>query len=223
MRRRSRPRTVLTQGLFDLLAAVSLMMFVAAGLVAAALVVWEKAKRRRACACAERALDRLAEQVTLRVVAGEAAGWAPDRYQRLTEDARCAHTWGSPQRLVWRERLLDEARGAPQRARPVGDAEAIPAGHPPVAFGAPRALNSSRVSHPDLPGCVFWPSRDDDAVVAIAVVLVAAVPGMTSQPRSLVSVRPPHVGRQRTTRYPRPTLGLALWGLTRRRTLLSSR
>jgi len=96
--------------LFDLIAAVSLVMFVTAGVVAASLVFWVRAQRRRARRRVERTLDRLAEQVALHLAAGEAPGWALERYQRLTEDARRARTWGSLQRLVWRERLLDEAR-----------------------------------------------------------------------------------------------------------------
>jgi hypothetical protein len=109
--------------LFDLIAAVSLMMFLAAGLVAASLVLWVRAQRRRARVCVERTLDRLAEQVARRVAAGDAPGWALERYTRLTEDARTARTWGSLQRLVWRERLLDEARtallSAPDRWNPL--------------------------------------------------------------------------------------------------------
>jgi Flp pilus assembly protein TadB len=96
--------------LVDFIAAVSLMMFVAAGLVAASLVLWMRAQRRRARQRVERTLDRLAERVALQLAAGEAPGWALERYKRLTEDARRAHTWGALQRLVWRERLLDEAR-----------------------------------------------------------------------------------------------------------------
>ncbi len=96
--------------LVDFIAAVSLMTFVAAGLVAASLILWVRAQRRRARQRVERTLDRLAEQVALHLAAGEPPGWALKRYTRLTEDARLAHTWGSLQRLVWRERLLDEAR-----------------------------------------------------------------------------------------------------------------
>lgn len=105
--------------LVDLIAAVSLMMFVTAGLVLASLLLWVRAQRRRARERVERVLDRLADQVALRVAAGDAPGWTLERYARLTEDARRARTWASLQRLVWRERLLDEAQavlpGAPDR------------------------------------------------------------------------------------------------------------
>ena len=97
------------QQLFELVAAFSLAMLVAAGLVAASLVLWVRAQRRRARMRVERALDRLAEQVAMRLAAGDAPGFALDRYRRLTDDARRARTWGSLQRLVWRERLIDEA------------------------------------------------------------------------------------------------------------------
>ncbi len=98
--------------LFDLIVAVGLMMFLAAGLVVVSLVLWVRAQRRRARERVQRALDRLAEQIAFRLAAGEAPGWALARYDRLTEDARRARTWGALQRLVWRERLLDEARAA---------------------------------------------------------------------------------------------------------------
>ncbi len=97
------------QQLFDLLAAVTVAMLVAAGLVAASLVLWVRSQRRRARRRVERTLDRLAEQVAARLAAGDAPGWALERYRRLTDDARQARTWGALQRLVWRERLLDEA------------------------------------------------------------------------------------------------------------------
>jgi len=100
------------QALVDLIAAVSLMMLVAAGVIAVSIVLWVRAQRRRARAGVERVLDRLADQIAVRLAAGEAPGWALERYKRLTEDARTARTWGSLQRLVWRERLLDEARAA---------------------------------------------------------------------------------------------------------------
>jgi len=116
------------QQLVDLIAALSLMMFVTAGLVLVAVLLWVRAQRRRARARVERILDRLAEQVALRVAAGDAPGWTLERYARLTDDARRARTWASLQRLVWRERLLDEAQavllsapdrwGALRRRRP---------------------------------------------------------------------------------------------------------
>ncbi len=96
--------------LVDLIAAVSLMMFVTAGLVLVSLLLWVRAQRRRARERVERVLDRLAEQVARRMAAGDAPGRTLERYARLTDDARRAHTWGSLQRLVWRERLLDEAQ-----------------------------------------------------------------------------------------------------------------
>ncbi|MFI5302908.1 MAG: hypothetical protein ACHREM_32865 [Polyangiales bacterium] len=98
--------------LFDLIAAVSLVMVVAAGLAAASLIFWVRAQRRRARRRVERTLDRLAGQIAVHLAAGEAPGWALERYKRLTEDARRARTWGSLQRLVWREHLLDAARAA---------------------------------------------------------------------------------------------------------------
>lgn len=96
--------------LVDLIAAVSLMMFVTAALVLVSLLLWVRAQRRRARERVERILDRLAEQVALRVAAGDAPGWTLERYARLTEDARRARTWAAQRRLVWRERLLDEAQ-----------------------------------------------------------------------------------------------------------------
>lgn len=102
--------TVLVHELVDLIAAVSLMMFVTAGLVLVSLALWVRAQRRRARERVERILDRLADQVALRVAAGDAPGWTLERYARLTEDSRRARTWASLQRLVWRERLLDEAQ-----------------------------------------------------------------------------------------------------------------
>jgi hypothetical protein len=107
------------QDLFDLVVAVTLMMFVAAGLVAASLVLWVRAQRRLARKRVEQTLNRLAEEVALRLAAGEAPGWALERYKRLSEDVRRARTWGSLQRLALRERVLDDARamlvGAPGR------------------------------------------------------------------------------------------------------------
>ncbi len=110
------------QQLFDLLAAVTVAMLVAAGLVAVTLMLWVRAQRRRARRRVERTLDRLAEQVASRLAAGDAPGWALERYRRLTDDARQARTWGALQRLVWRERLLDEALGVVQSASTRRDA-----------------------------------------------------------------------------------------------------
>lgn len=96
--------------LVDLIAALSLMMFVTAGIAVVAVLLWVRAQRRRARARVERVLDRLAEQVARRVAAGDAPGWTLERYARLTDDARRARTWAALQRLVLRERLLDEAQ-----------------------------------------------------------------------------------------------------------------
>jgi len=102
--------------LLELIAAVSLMMLIAAGAVVLSIVLWVRAQRRRARAGVERALDRLAEQIAVRLAAGEVPGWTLERYKRLAEDARTARTWGALQRLIWRERVLDEARAAVLRA-----------------------------------------------------------------------------------------------------------
>lgn len=98
------------QQLFDLVAAVTLAMFVAAGLVVLSLVLWVRAQRRHARKRVERTLDRLADEIARHLAAGETPAWALDRYKRLTDDLRVARTWGSLQRLILRERLLDEAR-----------------------------------------------------------------------------------------------------------------
>ena len=108
--------------LVDLIAAVSLMMFVTAGLVVVSVLLWVRAQRRRARERVERVLDRLAEQVARRVAAGDAPGWTLERYARRTDDAGRARTWGSLQRLVWRERLLDEAQAVLLSAPDRGDA-----------------------------------------------------------------------------------------------------
>lgn len=98
------------QQLVDMLVVGVVMMLIAAGLIAATVALWIRAQRRRARAHLERTLDRLAQQVTLRVAAGSSPGWALYRYARLTDDARGARTWVALQRLIWRERLLEDAR-----------------------------------------------------------------------------------------------------------------
>lgn len=90
--------------------AVSLVTLVSAGVMATSLLLWVRTRRRRARRRLEQTLDRLAEQVAHRLASGKSPGWALARYARLAEDAGSARTWGSLQRLVLRERLLDEAR-----------------------------------------------------------------------------------------------------------------
>jgi len=100
------------QQLLDLIIAVSIAMLLTAGVVAFAVYMWVRKQRRRARRAVERTLDRLAGQVTQRVSAGGAPGWALHRYGRLADDAARAQTWTGLQWLVVRERILDEARGA---------------------------------------------------------------------------------------------------------------
>jgi Flp pilus assembly protein TadB len=104
------------QQLLDLIVAVTIAMFLTAGLVAFAIYLWVRKQRRRARRAVERTLDRLAGQVTQRVAAGAAPGWALYRYGRLADDAGRAQTWTALQWLVLRERALEEARGTLVRA-----------------------------------------------------------------------------------------------------------
>ena len=107
--------------LVEVAAVLTLLVLGTAALIAGGTALAVRAQRRRTRARLEAVLDRLADEVAVRLAAGRPGGAPLARYERLAGDLRSARTWRRLQRLLMRERLLDRVADVTRLAACDGD------------------------------------------------------------------------------------------------------